>query len=81
MKRGNYLRLSLLALFSGILGFILISFLIFFAYVLSDSDFYSAPIITFFAGLVLLIIGVLCAIRAVAVSYTAVIHEMRSEQY
>jgi hypothetical protein len=81
MRRGNYLKLSLFALFSGILGFILTSFLIFSAYILDDSVLYSLAIITFSAGLLFLIIGVLYAIREVAISYAAVIHETKSEQY
>jgi hypothetical protein len=81
MKRGNFLKLSLFGLFSAILGFVLTSFLIFSAYLLNVSDLYSTAIVTFSLGLLLLIFGVLFAIREVAVSYAAVIHETRSEQH
>lgn len=81
IRRGNSLRISLFGLFSAILGFILTSFLIFSAYLFSVSEFYSAAIVTFSLGLLLLIVGVLFAIREVAVSYAAVVHETRGEQY
>jgi len=81
VKRGNFLKLSLFGLFSAILGFILTSFLVFSAYLLNVSDLYSAAIVTFSVGLLLLIVGVMFAIREVAVSYAAVIHETRSEKY
>lgn len=81
MKRGNYLKLSLFALFSSILGFVLTSFLMFFAYLLNATEIDSLAIATFSAGLVLLIVGVLFAVREVAVSYAAVIHEIESEKY
>jgi hypothetical protein len=81
MKRGNYLKLSLFALFSSMLGFILTSFLVFFAYLLNASEIYPLAIATFSADLVLLIAGVLFAVREVAVSYAAVIHEVKSERY
>lgn len=81
VKRGNFLRLSLFGLFSAILGFILTSFLLFSAYLLNTSDLYSVAIVTFSAGLLLLILGIIFATREVAVSYAAVIHETRSEQY
>jgi len=81
LKRGNYLKLSLFGLFSSILGFILTSFLIFFAYLLGTAEIDSLAVITFSIGLVLLIAGVIYAVREVAVSYTAVIYEVKSEQY
>ena len=81
MKRGNYLKLSLFALFSSMLGFILTSFVTFFAYLLNAAEIYPLAIATFSAGLVLLIAGVLFAVREVAVSYAAVIHEVKSERY
>jgi hypothetical protein len=81
MKRGSFLRLSLFALFSGILSFILTSFLIFSGYLLNALGFYSVAIVTFSLGLLLLIAGVVYAIREVAVSYAAVAHEIKSEQY
>jgi len=81
MKRGNYLKLSLFGLFSSILAFILTSFLVFFAYLLNTSEIDSLAIVTFSAGLVLLIAGVLYAVREVAVSYAAVIYEVESEGY
>jgi hypothetical protein len=80
-KRGNYLKLSLFALFSGILSFILTSFLIFSAYLLNVSVVYPAVIVIFSVGLLLIIVGVLYAIGEVATSYAAVIHEIKSEQY
>jgi len=81
MKRGNYLKMSLFSLFSGILSFILTSFLLFSAYLLEVSEIYPIVIITFSVGLLLIIVGVLYAIREVAVSYAAVVHEIKSEQY
>jgi Na+/melibiose symporter-like transporter len=81
MKRGNYLKLSLFALFSGILSFILTSFLIFSAYLLNTSEIYPVTIVIFSVGLLLIIVGVLYAIGEVATSYAAVIHEINSEQY
>lgn len=81
VKRGNYLKLSLFALFSGILSFILTSFLIFSAYLFNTSEIYPVTIATFSVGLLLIIAGVLYAIREVATSYAAVIHEIESEQY
>lgn len=81
MKRGNFLKLSLFALFSSILSFILTSFLIFSAYLLNALGLYSIAIVIFSLGLLLLIGGVVYAIREVAVSYAAVVHEIRSEQY
>lgn len=45
------------------------------------SDIYSVAIVTFSAGLLLIIVGVLYAVREVAVSYAAVVHEINSEQY
>jgi len=81
MKRGNYLKLSLFGLFSSILAFILTSFLVFFAYLLNTSAIDSLAIITFSAALVLLIAGVLYAVKEVAVSYAAVIYEIESERY
>lgn len=81
VKRGNFLKLSLFGLFSAILGFILTSFLLFSAYLLNVSDLYSVVIVIFSASLLLLIVGIMFAIREVAVSYAAVIHETRSEQY
>ena len=81
VKRGNFLKLSLFSLFSAILGFILTSFLIFLAYLLNIAGIYPASIVTFSIGLLLLIAGVMYAIREVSVSYAAVIHETKSEQY
>ena len=81
IKRGNYLKLSLFALFSSILGFILTSFLVFFAYLLNASEIYPFTIATFSAGLVLLIAGLLFAVKEIAISYAAVIHEVKSEKY
>ena len=81
MRRGNFLRLSLFALFSSILSFIVTSFLIFSAYLLNALGLYSIAIIFFSLGLLFLIGGVVYAIREVAVSYTAVVHEIKSEQY
>jgi len=81
MKRGNYLKLSLFAIFSSILGFILTSFLVFFAYLLNAPEIYPLAIATFSAGLLLLIAGVLFVVREVADSYAAVIHEIKSERY
>lgn len=81
MKRGNYLKLSLFSLFSGILSFILTSFLIFSAYLLEISEVYPIVIATFSVGLLLIIVGVLYAVREVAISYAAVVHEIKSEQY
>lgn len=81
MKRGNYLKLSLFSLFSGILSFILTSFLLFSAYLLAVSEIYPVVIATFSVGLLLIIVGVLYAVREVAISYAAVVHEIRSEQY
>lgn len=81
MKRGNYLKLSLFGLFSSILGFILTSFLVFFAYLFNTQEVNSLAIVTFSAGLLLLIAGVIFAVREVAVSYAAVIHEVESERY
>ena len=81
VKRGNYLKLSLFSLFSGILSFILASFVLFSAYLLDVSEIYPIVIATFSAGLLLIIVGVLYAIREVAVSYAAVVHEIKSEQY
>jgi len=80
-KRGNYLKLSLFSLFSGILSFILTSFLILSAYLLEISELYPIVIATFSVGLLLIIVGVLYAVREVAISYSAVIHEIKSEQY
>ncbi|HVP16640.1 MAG TPA: DUF2721 domain-containing protein [candidate division Zixibacteria bacterium] len=81
MKRGNYLKLSLFGLFTGILSFILTSFLIFSAYLLNAEEIYPVTIVTFSVGLLLIIIGVLYAIREVFTSYAAVVHEIKSEQY
>jgi len=81
IERGNYLKLSLFGLFTGILCFILTSFLIFSAYLLSAEEIYPVTIVTFSVGLLLVIVGVLYAIREVFTSYTAVIHEIKSEQY
>jgi len=81
MKRGNYLKMSLFSLFSGILSFILTSFLLFSAYLLAVSEIYPVVIATFSVGLLLIIVGVLYAVREVAISYAAVVHEIRSEQY
>jgi hypothetical protein len=81
MRRGNFLRLSLFALFSSILSFIVTSFLIFSAYLLNLLGLYSIAFVFFSLGLLLLIGGVVYAIREVAVSYTAVVHEIKSEQY
>jgi len=81
MKRGNYLKLSLFSLFSGILSFILTSFLLFSAYLLEASEIYPIVIATFSVGLLLIIVGVLFAVREVTVSYAAVVHEIKSEQY
>lgn len=81
MKQGNYLKLSLFALFCGILSFVLTSFLIFSAYLLNALEIYPIAIVTFCMGLLLLIVGVLYAVREVAISYAAVIHEIKSEQY
>jgi hypothetical protein len=81
VKRGNYLKLSLFGLFTGILSFILTSFLIFSAYLLNVEEIYPVTIITFSVGLLLVIVGVLYAIREVFTSYAAVIHEIKSEQY
>lgn len=81
LKRGNYLKLSLFALFSGILSFILSSFLIFLAYLLNAVEIYPVTIAIFSTGLLLIIVGVVYAVREVAVSYSAVVHEIRSEQY
>jgi hypothetical protein len=81
MKRGNYLKLSLFSLFSGILSFILTSFLLFSAYLLAVSEIYPIVIATFSVGLLLIIVGVLYAVREVAISYAAVVHEIRTEQY
>jgi len=80
VKRGNYLKLSLFSLFSGILSFILASFVLFSAYLLDVSEIYPIVIATFSAGLLLIIVGVLYATREVATSYTAVIYEIKSEQ-
>jgi len=81
MKRGNYLKLSLFALFAGILSFILTSFLVFSTYLVNASEIYPVAIVTFSVGLLFIIVGVLYAIREVATSYAAVIHEINSEQY
>jgi len=81
LERGNYLKLSLFGLFSSILAFILTSFLVFLAYLLNTLEIDPLAIITFSAGLVLLIAGVLYAVREVAVSYSAVVYEVESEQY
>lgn len=81
MKRGNYLKLSLFSLFSGILSFIVTSFLLFSAYLLEAATIYPVVIATLSIGLLLIIIGVLYAVREVAVSYAAVVHEVKSEQY
>lgn len=81
MKRGNYLKLSLFSLFSGILSFVLTSFLLFSAYLLDVSEIYPVVIATFSVGLLFIIVGVLYAVREVAISYSAVIHEIKSEQY
>jgi len=81
MTRGNYLKLSLFSLFSGILSFILTSFLLFSAFLLEVSEIYPLVIVTFSAGLLLIIVGIMYAVREVAVSYAAVVHEIRSEQY
>jgi Na+/melibiose symporter-like transporter len=55
MKRGNYLKLLLFALFSGILSFILTSFLTFSAYLLNVVEIYPVAIATFSVGLLLII--------------------------
>lgn len=68
LKRGNYLKLSLFALFSGVLSFILSSFLIFLAYLLNAVEIYPVTIAIFFIDLLLIIVGVVYAIREVAVS-------------
>jgi len=81
LTRGNYLKLSLFGLFSSILAFIITSFLVFFAYLLNTSNIDSLAIVTFSAGLVLLIAGVLYAVREVSVSYAAVVYEVESERY
>jgi uncharacterized membrane protein YjjP (DUF1212 family) len=81
MKRGNYLKLSLFTIFSSILGFILTSFVTFFAYLLNAPEIYPLAIVTFSAGLVLLIAGVLFVVSEVSVSYAAIIHEVKSEEY
>jgi len=81
MKRGNYLKLSLFGLFSSILAFILTSFLVFFAYLLGTSEIDPLAIVTFSAGLILLIAGVLYAVGEVAISYAAVVYEVESEHY
>jgi hypothetical protein len=78
VKRGNFLKLSLFALFSGILSFVLTSFFIFSAFLLNISELYPAAIATFSVGLLLMIVGVVYAIREVATSYAAVIHEVES---
>jgi len=80
-KRGNYLKMSLFSLFSGILSFILTSFLMFSAYLLAVSEVYPIAIATFSIGLLLIIVGILYAVREVTVSYAAVVHEIESEQY
>jgi Na+/melibiose symporter-like transporter len=81
VKRGNYLKLSLFGLFTGILSFILTSFLIFSAYLLNADEIYPVTIVTFSVGLLLVIVGVLYAIVEVFTSYAAVVHEIESEQY
>ena len=80
-KRGNYLKLSLFSLFSGVLSFILTSFLIFSAYLSEVLEIYPLVIATFSVGLLLITVGVLYAVREVAISYSAVVHEIKSEQY
>jgi len=75
------LKMSLFSLFSGILSFILTSFLLFSAYLLDVSEIYPVVIATFSVGLLFIIVGVLYAVREVAISYSAVIHEIKSEQY
>jgi len=48
---------------------------------LNVSEIYPVVIATFSVGLLLIIVGVLYAVGEVAISYSAVVHEIRSEQY
>jgi Na+/melibiose symporter-like transporter len=81
VKRGNYLKLSLFALLSSILGFVLTSFIIFFTYVLNIPQTYPIAILTLSAGLIMLVAGVAFAVKEIAVSYAAVVYEVESEHY
>ena len=81
IKRGNYLKLSLFSLFSGILSFILTSLLIFSTYLLNRLDIYYATLVIFSLGLVLITVGMYFVIREVATSYATILHDVKSEQY
>lgn len=81
IKRGNYLKLSLFSLFSGILSFILTSLLIFSAYLLNRLDIYYVTLVIFSLGLVLITVGMYFVIREVAKSYATILHDIKSEQY